>query len=82
MTVGEYLKSKSNLLVGTALQHLQNLQTAMGFVTVTTMVVELNDNPYEVLLVNDVLSIEEPEDSIQTQNNNYEVGYGDNTIQG
>lgn len=82
MTVGEYLKSKSTLIVGTALEHLLNLQTALGFIPVVSMSAELNDNPYEVLLANDVLSVEEPEESIQTQNNNYEVGYGDNTIQG
>ena len=82
MNTGEYLKSKSAISTGTALDHLLNLQTASGFVPVVSLAVELNDTNYDVHLFTDSISIEEPEDFIQTENNNYEVGYGDNTIQG
>lgn len=81
MNTGEYLKSKSTLPSGTALDHLLNLQTTGGFIPVASMTVEISNSDYDLLLVTDVLSIEEPEESIQTENN-YEVGYGDNTIQG
>ena len=92
MNTGEYLKSKSTISIGTALEHLLNLQTASGFVPVVSLNVELGDTKYDVHLFTDSISIEEPEDSsisieepedsIQTENNNYEVGYGDNKIQG
>lgn len=83
MNTGEYLKSKSTLSTGTALDHLLNLQTGVGsIVPVVSMSVEIGDNSYNLLLASDVLSIEEPDESIQTDNNNYEVWYGDNTIQG
>ena len=81
MNTGEYLKSKSTLSTGTALDHLLNIQTTGGFVPVVSLGVEIIESQYEVLLANDTISIEEPEESIQTENN-YEVGYGDNTIQG
>ena len=81
MNTGEYLKSKSTLSTGTALDHLLNLQTTGGFIPVVSLAVEINNSDYDLLLSTDVLSIEEPEESIQTENN-YEVGYGDNTIQG
>ena len=81
MNTGEYLKSKSTLSTGTSLDHLLNLQTTGGFIPVVSLAVEISNGDYDLLLATDVLSIEEPEESIQTENN-YEVGYGDNTIQG
>ena len=72
MTTGEYLKSKSSLLIGTALEFLQNITSGGGSAQVIEAEIETSE--YDVYLIeqvitvneNDIIEIEEVKDEINT----------------
>ena len=71
MTTAEWLKSKSSLLIGTALEHLQSISSGIGgFIAVKSIDVNVesnnvtintNEEHIEVNMKNEIIEIEEVE---------------------
>lgn len=76
MTTAEWLKSKSSLLIGTALEHLQSISSGIGgFIAVKSMDVDIESNDVtintteehiEVNTIDEIIEIEEVEDETYT----------------
>ena len=71
MTTAEWLKSKSSLLIGTALEHLQSISSGIGgFIAVKSIDVNVesnnvtintNEEHIEVNMKNEIIELEEVE---------------------
>ena len=69
MTTAELLKSKSSLLIGTALEHLQSISSGIGgFIAVKSIDIDMqshdvtinaNEEHIEVNMTNEIIEIEE-----------------------
>ena len=65
MTAGEYLRSKSSLLVGTALEFLQNISSGGGSAQIIEAQIETSE--YDVSLVESVMSVNELSQTIEIE---------------
>ena len=72
MTTAEWLKSKSSLLIGTALEHLQSISSGIGgFIAVKSIDVDVEsqditinttEEHIEINTIDEIIEIEEVED--------------------